>query len=145
LLHLCAAALGNAAPWNGPAWLIHWIFDRQDFKFQRLPGLEPGAARRDLGILLADFLRAPDLDLLPLRRVVELAEDADPFRPEQGGGWAEALEKDWLESSERRFGGRSRDAVLRALNPGTPVDAEAKIQRRLLPFLRWRSQWREEK
>jgi hypothetical protein len=142
VLHLCAAACGGAPVWSGPGHLIIRSRKSESFKFFRLPRLEIENARRDLRALLGDFSLAPDLDHLPLGMILKLGDETDPSRPKDGGDWKEAIERRETEDAERSFmlpGLRAR--TLRALTPKVPDDAGAKIQRRLLPFLRWKDAW----
>jgi exonuclease V gamma subunit len=142
LLQLCASALADADDRmkivGGPAWL----FVREKtgkIRAHALPDTEPGVAQGLLRDLLTDFATAPDFDDLDLERIESIRRKAlrsgRALRP-----WDEEIEGQREEDDENPFAHKKMGArFLRALRTSVPEDAQAKIVRRLEPYLAWKS------
>ncbi len=147
LLHLvlAAAAAPEHVPLRGPCFVVEFDWGPEakgGGTIHRLPSFPRDEATRHLRELLEDLRRAPDFDLLSLDAVREIRERAAAPGPEATVNWKARLEEYEREQREPGFFAPKRHSrLLRAVDPEIPGDAQAKIQRRLLPFLLWRAQW----
>ncbi len=140
VFHLCVAALDDGRNFAGPGYVL---FSESGEGFG-LPLLDPQKAGGDLRALLEDILRAPDFDHLPLSEIEKIAGRSVSDTGSDRVAWKEKIEAREREEEESPFAPSTRRTrILRALGPEVPADAESKIERRVLPFLRWREQWKE--
>ena len=103
-----------------------------------LPALDPDDARKNLRDLLTDFFLAEHgkghLDDVPLDEIAAVWKDSDGE-----GDWAEDVREQRADAEEqgvRRIDRNERRR--RAVDPEIPDALAAIVNRRVLPYLRWK-------